>query len=168
MVLNPDVVFPESDNLFWGIHKEEVLKVVSQNPVIYSSATWQIVEVVIEDSLFQKAFAFDDEDGTLYWIDLELMRSRDFYDDEPTEEAELEAAKAEYEQAYLKAVDDYTRKLGEPIFSGSEDEPGYPFTELAWKVAMWEVAANRFFVELDKPELDPYFVLKIASRSVND
>jgi hypothetical protein len=102
MVLNPDVVFPESDNLFWGIHKEEVLKVVSQNPVIYSSATWQIVEVVIEDSLFQKAFAFDDEDGTLYWIDLELMRSRDFYDDEPTEEAELEAAKAEYEQAYLR------------------------------------------------------------------
>jgi hypothetical protein len=163
MLFHADEVFPESSNLFWDISQKTVRDVLSQNPVIFSSVTWLVLEVTSGSENFRKSFVFDEQDK-LFRVEMELMRSRDFSDDDSLEQ--IEKFGAEFEDAYLKTVGEYVKVLGEPTFSGGFDDTGYPNDEWVWQLSFWNLGRNQFRIELDQPDRELPFTLKLASHKV--
>jgi hypothetical protein len=154
----PSYLLPKNLGLNWDMIQpecESVLNLVAKK----SSPTYLLFEFQLNNNT-SNFYCFFSKQGKLNRINVDLLVSRDFWDEH--DEQKREVLVNDYQKAYEELTVHYGKELGEPFYSGTWGDKSYPQHQYAWRLSFWQLEKDIFQVELDHPDKEYPVVVRVS------
>ncbi len=156
----PDYNLPDLLGLSWKMTKVDCISQLNFESVEKDSHAYYRGNMKLDSNMQLLSLSLFFVKSILSRICIDWAISDGFW--KSTTYEELEKTQTKFTNLYKELVRHYEVILGSPKYVGCHGMSGYPESEIAWQLSCWQLPEWRFQIELDHPDKEYPFFLKIC------